>query len=479
MKPQSPDDKKKIEAYRKTLGKYPKPSVTADIVAVRPAYSELDEGQWRENPEFALEVLFIKRGQWPFEGSWALPGGFIRPTETVDEGARRELREETALEATRLIPVGVFSKPDRDMRAWIISNAFVSVHKRGQGCHVKGGDDAAMARWLLLKSPTIGHGRFQLPFHADGKLAFCLTGSYQEEDLGGGTVKVCPRFFYYGVQQLFVYLLSLASSLLVLCHYAIGKDFARYFSARQSANAVTQHKAARSGIRIVWGETVFLIILLPYFAECIWLSDTYHVLLLCKFKPVRATPYNVPVVQHYDVLGFQVITVQRGAVSLGAREAHLMLVMVLHLLHANDEMPSAQRLLRVVNGYRRHGFPLGAAPYDVHAFFQFKHAQFAVTVVNQLSYSPGWCIPSVRYLRRLVVCIRFPFGVTCRHQRLRLTLWANYAFLLYSLLVAYEEFRLTLRTLYLQFLSHIALFFIGWFYKLPLLYFEAIFEFKV
>ena len=240
---QTQEDVPKIEAYRKTLGKYPKPSVTADIVAVRPAYSELGEGQWRENPEFALEVLFIKRGQWPFEGSWALPGGFIRPTETVDEGARRELREETALEADRLIPVGVFSKPDRDMRAWIISNAFVSVHKRGQGCHVKGGDDAAMARWLLLKSPTIGHGRFYLPFYdgapgvralprddgmaripaapgtdgmartpaapdTDGRartpaapdtngraripaaprLAFCLTGSYREEDLGGGTV---------------------------------------------------------------------------------------------------------------------------------------------------------------------------------------------------------------------------------------------------------------------------------------------------
>ncbi|MGN0833081.1 MAG: NUDIX domain-containing protein [Kiritimatiellia bacterium] len=185
---QTPDDKVKIEEYRKTLGKYPKPSVTADIVAVRPAYSELGEGQWRENPQFSLEVLFIKRGQWPFEGSWALPGGFIRPTETVDEGAKRELREETALEAVRLIPVGVFSKPDRDMRAWIISNAFVSVHKRGQGCHVKGGDDAREARWLTVKSPTIGYGRFYLPFYDAGKLAFSLTGTYREEDLGGGTV---------------------------------------------------------------------------------------------------------------------------------------------------------------------------------------------------------------------------------------------------------------------------------------------------
>ena len=50
MKAQTQEDVAKIEAYRKTLGKYPKPSVTADIVAVRPAYSELGEGQWRENP---------------------------------------------------------------------------------------------------------------------------------------------------------------------------------------------------------------------------------------------------------------------------------------------------------------------------------------------------------------------------------------------------------------------------------------------
>ena len=66
---------------------------------MRPAYSELGEGQWRENLEVALEVLFIKRGQWPLEGNWALPGGFIRPTETVDEGAGRELREAVGIKS--------------------------------------------------------------------------------------------------------------------------------------------------------------------------------------------------------------------------------------------------------------------------------------------------------------------------------------------------------------------------------------------
>ena len=188
MKAPTNSDKALIDAYRKTLGKYPKPSVTADIIAVRPAYSELKSDQWRENPEFALEMLFIKRGQWPFEGSWALPGGFIRPTETVEEGARRELREETALVSDRLIPVGVFSKPDRDMRAWIISNAFVSFHKRGEGVHVKGGDDAREAKWLVVRSPAVGEGRFKLPFYDGDKLEFCISGTYREEEFGGGTV---------------------------------------------------------------------------------------------------------------------------------------------------------------------------------------------------------------------------------------------------------------------------------------------------
>ena len=184
----TPEDEAKIAEYRKTLGKYARPSVTADIVAVRPTYSELQAGQWRENPEFSLEVLLIKRGQWPFEGAWALPGGFIREGETVVEGARRELREETSLAANRLIPVGVFSKPDRDMRAWVISNAFVSVHRRGEGCHVKGGDDAREAKWLVVKSPIIGGGGFTLPFYDGERLAFCLSGGYREEEFDGGTV---------------------------------------------------------------------------------------------------------------------------------------------------------------------------------------------------------------------------------------------------------------------------------------------------
>ena len=189
MKFLSEEDKVKVAEYQKGLGKYEKPSVTADIVAVRPAYSELKNGEWRENPKFALEIMLVKRGQWPHEGQWALPGGFIKPTdESVEAGARRELNEETALEPHPLIPVGVFSKRNRDMRAWIISNAFVSVYRKGEGCDAKGGDDAAEAKWFRIESPLIINGTFRLPFLMDGKEAFALTGTYEKNDYDGGRI---------------------------------------------------------------------------------------------------------------------------------------------------------------------------------------------------------------------------------------------------------------------------------------------------
>lgn len=188
MKKLTKDDELKIAEYRKSLGKYPKPSVTADIIAVRPAYGERPDSTWRDNPKFALEILLVKRGRWPHAGCWALPGGFIRPDESVEEGARRELREETRLKANTLIPIGVFSRPGRDMRAWIISNGFVSVHRRGEGANVKGGDDAAEAKWLRIEYPTILGGRFNLPFYEDGKNIFTLKGAYVHEELEGGRV---------------------------------------------------------------------------------------------------------------------------------------------------------------------------------------------------------------------------------------------------------------------------------------------------
>lgn len=77
-------------------------------------------------------VVLIRRGNEPFEGRWALPGGFVEVGETVEEAAVREAEEETGLEVEIERLVGVYSEPDRDPRGHNVSVAFLA--------RVKGGD---------------------------------------------------------------------------------------------------------------------------------------------------------------------------------------------------------------------------------------------------------------------------------------------------------------------------------------------------
>lgn len=91
-------------------------------------------------------VLLIKRGRPPFEGQWALPGGFVEPGESVEDACRRELHEETGLTATgALMLVGVYSAPGRDPRGPTITVAYKT---RLSGGTPRGGDDAAHAEWI-------------------------------------------------------------------------------------------------------------------------------------------------------------------------------------------------------------------------------------------------------------------------------------------------------------------------------------------
>lgn len=78
---------------------------------------------------------------------WALPGEFLKATETIEECALREITEETNLVPVSLMPIGVFSEPDRDPRGRIISNAFVSIVDE-ENVKIMGGDDALDAKWF-------------------------------------------------------------------------------------------------------------------------------------------------------------------------------------------------------------------------------------------------------------------------------------------------------------------------------------------
>ena len=78
-------------------------------------------------------VLLIRRGSEPFEGQWALPGGFVEIGETVEEAAAREAEEETGLSVEILRLVGVYSDPDRDPRGHNVSCAFLARPAPGGG----------------------------------------------------------------------------------------------------------------------------------------------------------------------------------------------------------------------------------------------------------------------------------------------------------------------------------------------------------
>lgn len=115
--------------------KYPHPAVTADCVVFGLVGQE-------------LQVLLIERGNDPYKGCWAFPGGFMNMDETAEECARRELKEETLLEVHELKQLGAYTAVHRDPRERVISVVFYTlVHPT----EVKGGDDARQAQWFPVK----------------------------------------------------------------------------------------------------------------------------------------------------------------------------------------------------------------------------------------------------------------------------------------------------------------------------------------
>ena len=111
---------------------YPHPAVAADCLVF--GY----DGN-------SLKILLIRRKNDPYKGYWAVPGGFSNMDETIDETAKRELREETGLEGSDVELYGVFSKPDRDPRERVIGITYLTIIRLRDAV---GGDDAEKAQWF-------------------------------------------------------------------------------------------------------------------------------------------------------------------------------------------------------------------------------------------------------------------------------------------------------------------------------------------
>lgn len=96
-----------------------------------------------------LQLLLIRRGNEPFKGMWAFPGGFVDDVEDLEPAAIRELHEETGLKLPSLKQLHTFGKPGRDPRGRTISVVYYAVI--GNKPAVAGGDDAAEAHWVSIQ----------------------------------------------------------------------------------------------------------------------------------------------------------------------------------------------------------------------------------------------------------------------------------------------------------------------------------------
>ena len=110
------------------------PAVTADCIVIT------------KEPD--PKVLLIERGDEPFKGCWAFPGGFMNMDETTEQCAIRELEEETGLRVSDVHQIGAYSKVDRDPRGRTITVAYLAIVD--EPIAVIGQDDADNAEWWPL-----------------------------------------------------------------------------------------------------------------------------------------------------------------------------------------------------------------------------------------------------------------------------------------------------------------------------------------
>lgn len=137
---------------------YPHPAVTTDIVIFT-----VQEG--------ALKVLLIKRGMEPFKGKWALPGGFIKIDESLEEGALRELSEEAGISGVYLEQLYSFGKVDRDPRERVISVAYYALIP-ADSVELKAGTDADDAAWFSVADlPSLSFDHAEILTFARERLA--------------------------------------------------------------------------------------------------------------------------------------------------------------------------------------------------------------------------------------------------------------------------------------------------------------------
>jgi 8-oxo-dGTP diphosphatase len=141
---------------------YPRPALTVDPVI----FTLRDE---------KLQVLCVCRSEEPFAGQWALPGGFVREGESLEDAALRELEEETGLNEAYLEQLYTYGDPGRDPRGRVVTVAYFALIRADAPIRNEGGYDAAQARWFPLDElPPLAFDHDQIIAYALRRLRYKL-----------------------------------------------------------------------------------------------------------------------------------------------------------------------------------------------------------------------------------------------------------------------------------------------------------------
>lgn len=135
--------------------RYERPSVTVDVVIFTLINQE-------------LHVLLVQRRRWPFEGFWAIPGGFINMDESLEAAARRELEEETGVRDVYLEQLYTFGDVGRDPRTRVISVAYIAL-VRADRQQIRASEESTDVRWFPVSSLPE-----QIAFDHDQVLAYAI-----------------------------------------------------------------------------------------------------------------------------------------------------------------------------------------------------------------------------------------------------------------------------------------------------------------
>ncbi len=116
---------------------HPRPALTVDVVTFTLRYEQ-------------LQVLLVRRGNEPFRGMWALPGGFVHVEESLEEAAARELEEETGVRDIYLEQLYTYGDPDRDPRGRVITVAYFALIPVDKPVRPEGGTDVSQTGWFSM-----------------------------------------------------------------------------------------------------------------------------------------------------------------------------------------------------------------------------------------------------------------------------------------------------------------------------------------